>query len=93
VSSFECRERDDISARNYTGLMDKSLRLVTNMRCEPLAVTFSKQTAVSEKLIEIIIVNVIRIRVIISMIYRTTDIMTVSWHSSGGNSVSSRVHA
>jgi hypothetical protein len=31
----------DISARNYTGLMDKSLCEVTNMRCEPFEETFS----------------------------------------------------
>ena len=63
------------------------------MRCEYFEVTFSKQTAEGESLIEIIIVNVIRIRVIISMIYtRTTDIKTVSWHSSGGTPMSSRVH-
>ena len=49
VSCFECKERWH-QGTNYTGFMDKSLREVTNTRCEPFEVTFSKQTAVRETL-------------------------------------------
>jgi hypothetical protein len=40
VSCFDCREMTYISARNCTGLMDKSLCEDTNMRWEPFDVTF-----------------------------------------------------
>ena len=63
-------KRDVISARNYTGLMDTCYVKLRTLTYETFEVTFSKQTAVGETLIDIIIVNVIRIGVIISMIYR-----------------------